>query len=184
MGWGAGVCFTLLSRSVTLHIEWYMTCCEQRCFGDSPIIFSSDAITSENYWRITSRVNKTRYARQVIYHFISYMFAVELKHREIDENCHWAIAAPFLFTVSQSIVLLQSTETHYDVIWDDCPQNVSKLVTCAFPPSSGCHSLIIELDFTLWRVRNYPIDLDLQSYDSSNSMLINMDIGKGKLSMW
>ena len=109
--------------------------------GDSPIVFMSDAVTSKNYWQITWGVTKTRYSWQVIYYSISYVLSLELKHYEI-ENCHQSITAPFLFTMSQSIALLwYHRNTYCDIILTICPWQVSKLITCVFPPSSGWLSL-------------------------------------------
>ena len=42
-------------------------------WGDSPITFTRDAVMAGNHWRITSRVTNTRYLRQPMYYFVSYM---------------------------------------------------------------------------------------------------------------
>ena len=54
-------------------------------WNDSPLIFTSGAITSENYWRITSRVTKNSLFT-AIHESYMYMLSWGLKHRKIDEN--------------------------------------------------------------------------------------------------
>ena len=91
-------------------------------WGDSPIIFTSDAVTSENHWRITQWVTKTSLlmATNFLHAFLV------LKHREIHENSHRSIAASLLFTVDQSVVALwRQVNTYCDIILTDCSQNVS-----------------------------------------------------------
>ena len=65
------------------------------------------------------------------------------KHGEIDEASHRSIAAPLLFSVGQSVVVLwRHTNTYCDVISIDCPQIVSKWVTCVYPSLSNWLSLV------------------------------------------
>ena len=66
--------------------------------GDSPIIFTSDAVTSENNRWITARVttNIDINGSPYIFFYFLHDFRV-LKHRIIDENSHRLIAAPLLW---------------------------------------------------------------------------------------
>ena len=69
-------------------------------WGDSRTIFMSDTVTSEHYWRITSRV-----ITKIVIHGDSYLILF-LKHREIDDSTHRIVTAPLLFTVGQFVVEL------------------------------------------------------------------------------
>ena len=54
-----------------------------------------------------------------------------------------SIAVPLLFTMGQPVVILwRHTNTYYDVSLTDCPQNVSKWVTCVMSPSWSWSSLV------------------------------------------
>ena len=98
----------------------------------------SGTVMSENYWRINPQVTKNSLfmATHVLFHFL-HAFLL-LNHRQTDENSHWSIAVPLLFTVGHSVAVLWChTSTYCDVILSDCPQNISKWVTYIFPPSSS-----------------------------------------------
>ena len=97
---------------------------------------------SENYWRINPQVTKNSLfmATHVLFHFL-HAFLL-LNHRQTDENSHWSIAVPLLFTVGHSVAVLWChTSTYCDVILSNCPQNISKWVTYIFPPSSSSTKL-------------------------------------------
>ena len=108
------------------NIESYMAYVNN-CFGRySTIIFTSNAVTNENHWRIASRVAKTRYARQSIYHLTSWMLLIGLniqitrQHPTEPWPCHCCLK------VDQSIGVSRTTKPCCDVILTDNSQNVSK----------------------------------------------------------
>ena len=101
--------------------------------------FPSEAVTSENYWRIISRVTKTSSFLQ------SAIANTQRNRRKTPLVDGRANVANVVYNGPQSIVLLRRhANTHCDVILTDCPQNVSILVTCVFPPLSNYRSLIIK----------------------------------------
>ena len=112
-------------------------------WGDSPIIFTSDTVTSKNYWRITPAVIKNSLCTAIHMLFYSLHAFLALKHKQMGENSHRSIAAPMLFTVGQWLMVLWRHTTAYrDVVLTDCHQNVSKWVMCIFPPLSSWSSLV------------------------------------------
>ena len=105
-------------------------------WGDSPIIFTSDTVTSENYWRITSRVttniviNGSPYIILFLTWFPGATAQINLWKLPSIDCCYIAV------------VLWCHANTYCDVILTDCHENVSKWVTWVFPPSSSWLSLV------------------------------------------
>ena len=82
-----------------------------------PTIFTSIAVTSENYcrWPKTSLFTATHILFNFLHAFLS------LTHKEIDDNTHQSIAAPLLFKVGELVVeLWRLAKTYCDVILTDC----------------------------------------------------------------
>ena len=74
-------------------------------WGESPIIFTSDAVKS--YLQIITKITKNALSRASHVLFYSYLLLVMLKPSEMDTNFHLSIAATFLFTAGQSIALVR-----------------------------------------------------------------------------
>ena len=64
-------------------------------WGDLPIIFMSDAVTSENLWRITIQVTKSLLFMAP--HTLLYFVHAFVAQREINKSYHWSIAVPLSF---------------------------------------------------------------------------------------
>ena len=109
--------------------------------SDSPIIFTSDAVTIENYWRITSWVTKNSFfmATHLLFDFLHIFLA--LKQRQTNETTHGLISALVGWV---GCGILMSCE---HLLWrhSDC-LNDSNLVMCIFPPLSSWLILVIESD--------------------------------------
>ena len=96
-----------MDKKITFRIIYGLPLITMLSFPDgSPMIFISDTVTSENYWRITFWVTKNSLfmATHILFYFL-HAFRAH-RHREIDENSHRSITAPLLFTVGQSAVVL------------------------------------------------------------------------------
>ena len=120
--------------------------CGHKC-GDSPIIITRDCVTwdydivvpgvtSENYWRITSRVTTN-----IVINGSPYVILFLTWFSDAETQINWW-NLPLIDRRYIAVVLWHHANTHCDVILTDCHENVSKWVTCIFLPSSSWLSLV------------------------------------------
>ena len=98
-------------------------------WGDSPMIFTSDTVTSENHRRITpSLANHHTTDQKIVIHGKPYVTLFLTRFYSIYNTGNWwnLSSNRRLFAMGLSIaVLWRHTSMHCDVILPNCPQNVS-----------------------------------------------------------
>ena len=113
--------------------------------GDSPVIFTGDAVTTEHHKRITTRViNKSLF---IATHMLSYFVHVlTWKLWKLSPNHHFTIIVLMALSI---VVLWRHANMYWDAISTDCPHYVSK-GDHAFSRRRqvNYHSLIIRFRFT------------------------------------
>ena len=107
------IMYGLLGITIFCH-EW----------GDSAMIFTNDEVVSENHCWITTRVTKSCYSSQTIYHFISYMLFYVL-----NIPTHWKQSSTVNFTNGPLLPRTVFSDESRDYVYGICQYKVFNINT-------------------------------------------------------
>ena len=111
-------------------------------WGDSPIIFTSDAATSEKYWRITSQVTTNIVINGTPYIILFLLWSLDA---EIQIN-RWKL--PSIDHHPIAVTLWRHANTYSYVIW--------LIVMRTFPSGSRASSHRRQVNYHSLIIENYP----------------------------